>query len=117
MSCTGKDVPGPVRADTEQPVKGLGGIAAAKHHSFALQADHAVPVARSRRGAHHTQAVPGERHSVQYKHVVHEAASSLGVTAPKHQHEVGTPHDSCMVGPGPGDGPRALGTGPEAGAE
>lgn len=94
MPCICRDVPGPVRGDTEQSVKRLGGIAATKHHSFALQADHTVPVAGSWRGAHHAQAVPGERHSIQYKNVVHEAASSFGVTAPKHQHEVGTPHGS-----------------------
>ena len=118
-SCLGLagGAPGPVRADTKQPVKSLGRIAATEHHSFAFQADHAVPVARSWRGSHHIQAVPGQGYSVQHKDIIHEAAGCLGVTPPKHQHEVGAPHDSGMVGPGSGDSPRALGTGPEAGAE
>lgn len=109
--------PGPVRADTEQPVKRLRRIAATKHHSLALQADHAVPVAWSWRGAHHIEAVPGQRHGVQHKDIVHEPAGCLGVTPPEYQHEVGAPHHSCMVGPGAWHGPGALRTGPEAGAE
>lgn len=109
--------PGPVTADAEEAVKGLGGVAAAIHHSLALQRHHGVPVARGRRSAHDPQTVPGECHNVQDKDVIHETACSFWVTASKDQHEVGTPHDRCMVGPGSGDVSTALGAGPVTGAE
>lgn len=112
-----RGIPSPVGADAEQPVECLRGIAAAVHHSLALQADHAVPVARSRRGPDRIQAVPGKAHSVQRKDIVHEAPSGLRVAAPKDQHQVWAPHYGCMVGSSSGDISCAMGAGPEACAE
>lgn len=117
MERSGGRIPSPVSADAEQPVECLCGVAAAVHHSHALQADHAVPVAGGCGGPHHIQAMPGKGHGVQHKDIIHEAAGGFGVAPPEDQHEVGAPHHGCMVGPSSGDVSCALGTGPESGAE
>lgn len=103
----GFGLPSPVIADAKQAVKGPCRIAAPKYNCLASQHNHGVPVAGGRGCSYHPQAVPGEGDNVQDMNIVHETPCSFWITAAKHQHEVGRPHDSCMVGPWPGGLPPA----------